>query len=177
MAILEHHLKAVKKGDDVNVQQLAAGTPGFSGAELENVVNQAAVRASKAKATSVKMQDFEWAKDKVMMGAEKRSMLITDKEKEMTAYHEAGHALACMFTKGADQLHKITIMPRGQSLGMTMHLPEMDSYSMSMSQYRAHIDVAMGGKVAEELIYGRDGVTSGCASVSWLRCNSIKTSY
>ena len=173
MAILEHHLKAVKKGDDVNVQQLAAGTPGFSGAELENVVNQAAVRASKAKATSVKMQDFEWAKDKVMMGAEKRSMLITDKEKEMTAYHEAGHALACMFTKGADQLHKITIMPRGQSLGMTMHLPEMDSYSMSMSQYRAHIDVAMGGKVAEELIYGRDGVTSGCASVSWLRCGSI----
>lgn len=164
MAILEHHIKHVIPGDDVNLEQLAAGTPGFSGAELENVVNQAAVHASKAKAKAVKMQDFEWARDKVMMGAEKRSMVITDKEKEMTAYHEAGHALVGMFTKGANPLHKITIMPRGQSLGMTMHLPEMDKYSSSMSEYKAHIDVAMGGKVAEEIIYGSEQVTSGVAS-------------
>lgn len=177
MAIIKHHMKNIKPGDDVDIAQLANGTPGFSGAELENVVNQAAVHASKAKAKAVKMQDFEWAKDKVMMGAEKRSMLITDKEKEMTAYHEAGHALAVMYTEGANKLHKITIMPRGRSLGMTMHLPEMDSYSQSMKQYRAHIDVCMGGKVAEELIYGRDEVTSGCASVSHLICHFLRLSY
>ncbi|ELR08695.1 hypothetical protein GMDG_03377 [Pseudogymnoascus destructans 20631-21] len=161
MAILKHHMTNVVKGSDVNLEQLAAGTPGFSGAELENVINQAAVHASKAKALAVSMKDFEWAKDKVMMGAEKRSMVITDKEKEMTAYHEAGHALVGMFTKGANPLHKVTIMPRGQSLGMTMHLPEIDKYSKTMSEYRAHIDVCLGGKMAEELIYGADQVTSG----------------
>lgn len=166
MAILAHHMRNVKSGDDVSVETLAAGTPGFSGAELENVVNQAAVRASKAKAAAVTMKDFEWAKDKVMMGAEKRSMIISPHEKEMTAYHEAGHALLVMFTKGADQLHKITIMPRGQSLGMTMHLPAIDKYSMSMNEYWARIDVCLGGKIAEEMIYGTDAVTSGCASVS-----------
>ena len=166
MAILKHHMTNVVKGSDVNLETLASGTPGFSGAELENVINQAAVHASKAKALAVSMKDFEWAKDKVMMGAEKRSMVISDKEKEMTAYHEAGHALVGMFTKGASPLHKITIMPRGQSLGMTMHLPEIDKYSTSMNEYRAHIDVCLGGKVAEELIYGTDEVTSGVASVS-----------
>jgi ATP-dependent metalloprotease len=166
MAILKHHMKNVILGPDVNIEQLAAGTPGFSGAELENVINQAAVRASKAKARAVSMNDFEWAKDKVMMGAEKRSMVISPKEKEMTAYHEAGHALVGMFTKGAHPLHKITIMPRGQSLGMTMHLPEIDKYSVSMSEYLANIDVALGGKVAEEIVYGSDNVTSGVANVS-----------
>jgi len=166
MAILQHHMKHIIPDKDVNIEQLAAGTPGFSGAELENVINQAAVHASKAKAKAVTMQDFEWAKDKVMMGAEKRSMVITDKEKMMTAYHEAGHALVGMFTKGSYPLHKITIMPRGQSLGMTMHLPEIDKYSSSMSEYLAHIDVALGGKVAEEIVYGSDQVTSGVASVS-----------
>ncbi|KFY09957.1 hypothetical protein V492_05278 [Pseudogymnoascus sp. VKM F-4246] len=163
MAILKHHMTNVVQGKDVNIEQLAAGTPGFSGAELENVINQAAVHASKAKALAVSMKDFEWAKDKVMMGAEKRSMVISDKEKEMTAYHEAGHALVGMFTKGASPLHKITIMPRGQSLGMTMHLPEIDKYSKSMSEYRAHIDVCLGGKMAEEIIYGAEEVTSGVA--------------
>ncbi|KAL5346328.1 i-AAA protease yme1 [Pseudogymnoascus australis] len=161
MAILKHHMTNVVQGNDVNLETLAAGTPGFSGAELENIINQAAVHASKAKALAVSMKDFEWAKDKVMMGAEKRSMVITDKEKEMTAYHEAGHALVCMFTKGANPLHKITIMPRGMSLGMTMHLPEIDKYSRTMSEYRAHIDICLGGKMAEELIYGADEVTSG----------------
>ncbi|OBT65490.1 hypothetical protein VE03_05020 [Pseudogymnoascus sp. 23342-1-I1] len=161
MAILKHHMTNVVKGTDVNLEKLASGTPGFSGAELENIINQAAVHASKAKAAAVMMKDFEWAKDKVMMGAEKRSMVITDKEKEMTAYHEAGHALVCMFTKGADPLHKITIMPRGMALGMTVHLPEMDKYSKTMSEYRARIDICLGGKMAEELVYGADQVTSG----------------
>lgn len=167
MAILQHHMKNIISGATVDIETLAAGTPGFSGAELENVVNQAAVHASKAKSKAVEMFDFEWAKDKVMMGAEKRSMIITDKEKEMTAYHEAGHALAVMFTNGADKLHKITIMPRGQALGMTMHLPETDKYSKTMNEYYAHIDVCLGGKIAEEMVYGSDQVTSGCSSVSY----------
>jgi ATP-dependent metalloprotease len=166
MAILKHHMKKIVAATDVSLETLAAGTPGFSGAELENIINQAAVRASKAKAQAVSMLDFEWAKDKVMMGAEKRSMIITQKEKESTAYHEAGHALVCMYTPGANQLHKVTIMPRGQALGMTMHLPEVDKYSMGKNEYEATIDVAMGGKVAEELIYGPEKVSSGVAGVS-----------
>jgi ATP-dependent metalloprotease len=164
MAILQHHMKKVIAAKDVSVEQLAAGTPGFSGAELENVINQAAVHASKAKAQAVSMLDFEWAKDKVMMGAEKRSMVITPEEKKMTAYHEAGHALVGMFTPGSDPLHKITIMPRGMALGMTMHLPEMDKYSMGMNEYEAHIAVLLGGKVAEEMIYGSEKVSSGVAN-------------
>jgi ATP-dependent metalloprotease len=170
MAILKHHMKDVIIGTDVSVESLAAGTPGFSGAELENIINQAAVHASKAKAKAVSMFDFEWAKDKVMMGAEKKSMVITQKEKEMTAYHEAGHALVIMFTPGFDPLHKITIMPRGQALGLTMHLPEIDKYSKGMNEYEAQIAVSLGGKVAEELIYGSDKVTSGCASVRYCLC-------
>jgi ATP-dependent metalloprotease len=165
MAILKHHMKKIAAAADVNLEALAAGTPGFSGAELENVINQAAVHASKAKAKAVSMWDFEWAKDKVMMGAEKKSMVITPKEKEMTAYHEAGHALVIMYTQGANPLHKITVMPRGQSLGMTTHLPEIDKYSKTMREYLALIDVCLGGKVAEELMYGDDSVTSGVAGV------------
>lgn len=178
MEILRHHMKKIVTGKDVSLEDLAAGTPGFSGAELENIINQAAVHASKAKAQAVSMFDFEWAKDKVMMGAEKKSMIISQKEKEMTAYHEAGHALVVMFTPGTNALHKITIMPRGQSLGMTMHLPEIDKYSMGMNEYQSQIDVCMGGKVAEELIYGADKVTSGVASVRNLtmiysHCNGL----
>lgn len=166
MAILKHHMKKVVAAKDVSLEALAAGTPGFSGAELENIINQAAVHASKAKAQAVSMFDFEWAKDKVMMGAERKSMVMSEKEKEMTAYHEAGHALAIMFTPGTNQLHKVTIMPRGASLGMTMHLPEMDKYSTTMNEMKAQIDVCLGGKIAEELIYGPDKVTSGASSVS-----------
>jgi ATP-dependent metalloprotease len=166
MAILKHHMRNILAAPDVNLEALAAGTPGFSGAELENVINQAAVRASKAKAKAVAMADFEWAKDKVMMGAEKRSMVITPREKELTAYHEAGHALVLMYTKGADPLHKVTIMPRGQALGMTMHLPEIDRYSRSMTEYLASIDVCLGGKIAEEIVFGDEQVTSGVASVN-----------
>jgi len=110
------------------------------------------------------MLDFEWAKDKVMMGAEKRSMIISPEEKKLTAYHEAGHALVCMFTPGAKNLHKVTIMPRGTALGLTHFLPEMDKHSMNTTEYRAQIEVALGGKIAEGLIYGPDSVTSGVSS-------------
>lgn len=165
LAILKHHMKKIIASPDVNVETLASGTPGFSGAELENIINQAAVHASRAKAKAVSMLDFEWAKDKVMMGAEKRSMVISQHEKEMTAYHEAGHALVLMFTPGTDPLHKVTIMPRGSALGITFHLPAMDKYSMTLDEYESRIDVCMGGKVAEELKYGPTKVTSGVSSV------------
>ncbi|KAG0653034.1 Tat-binding [Hyphodiscus hymeniophilus] len=164
VAILRHHMKKIITGKDVSLETLAAGTPGFSGAELENIINQAAVHASKAKATAVTMLDFEWAKDKVMMGAEKKSMVVSQKEKEMTAYHEAGHALQLMFLPNMDPLHKITIMPRGQALGITSHLPEMDKYSQSMNEYESLIALCMGGKAAEELVYGSDMVTSGVSN-------------
>jgi len=165
VAILKHHMSKIIADKEVSLEALAAGTPGFSGADLENIINQAAVHASRAKASAVSMLDLEWAKDKVMMGAEKKSMVISQHEREMTAYHEAGHALVCMFTPGANQLYKITIMPRGQALGMTMHLPEMDKYSTGMDEYEARLDVCMGGKVAEEIIYGSQKVTSGASSV------------
>ena len=165
VAILKHHMKKIVAGKDVSLETLAAGTPGFSGAELENIINQAAVHASKAKATAVTMLDFEWAKDKVMMGAEKKSMVVSQKEKEMTAYHEAGHALTLMFLPNMNPLHKITIMPRGQALGITSHLPEMDKYSQSMNEYESLIALCMGGKAAEELVYGSGMVTSGVSNV------------
>ena len=168
VAILKHHMKNVQTATDVDESIIARGTTGFSGAELENLVNQAAVRASRNKAQKVSMIDFEWAKDKIMMGAERRSAVIQEKDKLMTAYHEAGHALVGMFTDGATPLYKATIMPRGQALGITHFMAEMDKVSMARKEYSASIDVSMGGKVAEEMIYGEDNVTSGCSSV----CNS-----
>lgn len=165
VAILKHHMKNIQIDTAVDESIIARGTTGFSGAELENLVNQAAVRASKNKAQKVGMLDFEWAKDKIMMGAERRSAVIQEKDKIMTAYHEAGHALVGMFTKGASPVYKATIMPRGQTLGVTHFMDEMDKVSMARNEYRALIDVSMGGKVAEELIYGEDNVTSGCSSV------------
>ena len=163
--ILKHHMKNVQIGTDVDETVIARGTSGFSGAQLENLVNQAAVRASRNKAQKVGMLDFEWAKDKIVMGAERRSFVVQDKDKLMTAYHEGGHALVAMFTKGHPQVYKATIMPRGESLGMTSWMQEMDKVSMAKQEYVASIDVAMGGKVAEELVYGPDMVTSGCAAV------------
>ncbi len=167
VAILKHHMRNIQAGPDVDAALIARGTPGFSGAELENVVNQAAVRASKQKLKAVSMRDFEWAKDRIMMGAEKRSMVIQEKDKKMTAYHEGGHALVAMFTAGAMPLYKATIMPRGQALGITHYLPEIDKYSMARIEYQAQIDTAMGGKVAEELVYGPEYVTSGVYAVSY----------
>ncbi|KAI9673223.1 MAG: hypothetical protein M1817_003086 [Caeruleum heppii] len=164
VAILNHHMKNVQVGTDVDAAVIARGTPGFSGAELENVINQAAVHASKNKAKKVSMADFEWAKDKIMMGSERRSAVIQQKDRLMTAYHEGGHALVAMFTAGADPLYKATIMPRGQALGVTSQLPEIDKVSQAKSELIARIDICMGGKVAEELVYGPDAVTSGASS-------------
>lgn len=162
--ILKHYMKKVSMGTDVDPSLIARGTPGFSGADLENLVNQAAVHASKKGGKTVGMLDLEWAKDRVLMGAEKKSMVIQDDEKLMTAYHEAGHALVAMFTKDSDPLYKCTIMPRGPALGVTFSLPEMDRHSNTKNELLATIDMCMGGKLAEELVYGSGKVTSGCSS-------------
>lgn len=165
MHILKHHMKKIQIATEVDESLLARGTVGFSGADLESLVNQAAVRASKNKAQKVGMLDFEWAKDKIILGAERRSAIIQEKDKMQTAYHEAGHALVGMFTKGATPVYKATIMPRGESLGITHFIPEMDKVHMARIEYVADIDVSMGGKVAEQLVYGEDGVSSGCSGV------------
>ena len=165
MSILKHHMKNVQVATEVDESIIARGTSGFSGAELENLVNQAAVRASRNKSTKVTMLDFDWAKDKIIMGAERRSAVIPEKDKIMTAYHEAGHALVCLYTEGATPLYKVTIMPRGQSLGATHFMPDMDKVSQGRGELFASIDTSMGGKVAEQLIYGENNVTSGCSGV------------
>ena len=165
LSILKYHTQKVPIQPDIDISVIARQTPGFSGADLENLVNQAAVRASKNKAKSVSLLDFDWAKDKILMGAEARSRVIQDKDRRMTAYHEGAHALVAMFTDGADPVYKATIMPRGPTLGVTYQLPEMDKVSQSKKEMLAHIDVCMAGKIAEELIYGSDNVTSGASSV------------
>lgn len=164
IAILKHHMKNIKTDASVDAAEIARGSPGFSGADLENVVNQAAVRASKNKQAKVTIKDLVWAKDKIMMGAERKSAIIQQKDKVMTAYHEGGHALVAMLTEGSMPLYKATIMPRGQALGITHMLPEMDKVSETKKELMARIDVSMGGKVAEELIYGADNVTTGASS-------------
>lgn len=166
MEILKHHMKGVQTSTDVDVAVIARGTPGFSGADLENLVNQAAVHASRHKEDRVGPKDFDWAKDKIMMGAEARSRIIQDKDKLLTAYHEAGHALVAYFSPSATPLYKITIVPRGMALGITHFLPEMDMVSRNYVEYLSDIDVAMGGKAAEELVFGPDKVTSGISAVS-----------
>ncbi|EAS36224.3 ATP-dependent metallopeptidase HflB [Coccidioides immitis RS] len=162
--ILKHHMKNVQISTDVDAAVIARGTSGFSGADLENLVNQAAVHASRYKKTKVGPADFDWAKDKIIMGAESRSRVLRDEEKLLTAYHEAGHALVAYFSPAAMPLYKITIVPRGMSLGVTHFLPEMDIYSKNYTEYLADIDVSMGGKAAEELVYGPENVTSGSAA-------------
>ncbi|KAM0716691.1 hypothetical protein Q7P37_008136 [Cladosporium fusiforme] len=164
IAILKHHLRNIKFDTDVDASVIARGAPGFSGAELESIVNQAAVHASKRKATKVTLEDMVWAKDKIMMGAERRSAVIQQKDKIMTAYHEGGHALVALFTEGCDPLYKATIMPRGHALGITFQLPEMDKVSETKKGLEARIDVCMGGKVAEQLLYGEEGVSTGASS-------------
>ncbi|KAI1340014.1 peptidase family M41-domain-containing protein [Xylariaceae sp. FL0016] len=165
LAILQHHAKKIKAARDVDFQAIAQSTSGLSGAELENIVNQAAVHASKIKATFVGIQDFEWAKDRVIMGAERKTMVITAKEKEMTAYHEAGHALVGLLSQDSDSaLYKVTVLPRGFSLGHTASIPEMDKYSYTVANYLARIDMCLGGKLAEEIVFGTNQVTSGASS-------------
>jgi cell division protease FtsH len=158
------HMKTVRVGPDVDPRVIARGTPGFSGADLANIVNEAALLAARAGKRMVSMIDFEAAKDKVMMGAERRSMVMTEEEKRLTAYHEAGHALVGYSTPASDPIHKATIIPRGRALGMVMRLPEGDRISVSREKLNADIAVAMGGRVAEELIFGHDKVTAGAAS-------------
>lgn len=136
----------------------------MSGADLRNLVNTAAIRASKEGSKHVTLADFEWAKDRILMGAERLSHFVTPEGKRMTAYHEAGHALAALKTPGAMALHKVTVMPRGRALGITFQLPEQDKDSYSRKELNASIDVALGGRAAEELIFGKDDTTTGCSS-------------
>ncbi|CAO3599021.1 unnamed protein product [Absidia cylindrospora] len=162
--ILNQHMKTISMAPNVDVGVIARGTPGFSGAELANLVNQAAIQASREGAKEVGMDHLEFAKDKSIMGAERKSAVITDESKRLTAYHEGGHALLAYYTPGAMPLHKATIMPRGRALGMTIQLPEIDKDSYTKKEYIAQIDVCMGGRVAEVMIFGSDNVTSGAHS-------------
>ena len=162
--ILKHHMQNVETADDVDPSIIARGTPGLSGAELMNLVNQAAVHASQLSAPAVDMNHFEWAKDKILMGAAKKKMVITEESRINTAYHEAGHAIMAMFSKGATPLYKATILPRGRALGITFQLPEMDKVDMSKQECFARLDVCMAGKIAEEMINGKENFTFGCAS-------------
>ena len=161
--ILAVHMKKVPLAPDVETRTIARGTPGFSGADLANLVNEAALLAARRNKRLVAMQEFEDAKDKVMMGAERRSMVMTEDEKKMTAYHEAGHALVSMHEAASDPIHKATIIPRGRALGMVMRLPERDSYSYHRDKMLANLSVSMGGRVAEELVFGYDKVSSGAS--------------
>ncbi|MFC3173258.1 ATP-dependent zinc metalloprotease FtsH [Novosphingobium bradum] len=162
--ILGVHMKKLPLAPDVNPRTIARGTPGFSGADLANLCNEAALLAARRNKRLVAMQEFEDAKDKVMMGAERRSMVMTEDEKKMTAYHEAGHAIVSVNEAASDPIHKATIIPRGRALGMVMRLPERDSYSYHRDKMHANLSVSMGGRVAEELIFGHDKVSSGASS-------------
>jgi len=162
--ILQVHMRKIRAAPDVNAHVIARGTPGFSGADLANLVNEAALLAARKNKRVVTMNEFEEAKDKVMMGAERRSMVMTEEEKKLTAYHEAGHALVGLFVPGNDPLHKVTIIPRGRALGVTMNLPERDRYSVKKSELHARIAMTFGGRIAEELIFGPESVTTGASN-------------
>jgi cell division protease FtsH len=157
-------MKNVPLAADVDVKVIARGTPGFSGADLANLVNEAALMAARKNRRMVMMRDFEEAKDKVMMGAERKSMAMSEEEKRNTAYHEGGHALVALSVPSADPVHKATIIPRGRALGMVMQLPEGDRYSMNYEQMTSRLAIMMAGRVAEELIFGKEKITSGASS-------------
>lgn len=161
--ILKVHMKKVPLANNVDASVIARGTPGFSGAELANLVNEAALLAARHNKRVIGMEELEEAKDKVMMGAERKSMAMSEEEKKNTAYHEAGHALVALHEPESDPIHKATIVPRGRALGMVMRLPEGDRYSMTLAKMKADLAVTMGGRVAEEIIFGRDHVTSGAS--------------
>ena len=162
--ILDVHMKKLPLAPDVNARTIARGTPGFSGADLANLVNEAALLAARKGKRLVAMAEFEEAKDKVMMGSERKSMVMTEDEKRMTAYHEAGHAIVSIHEDASDPIHKATIIPRGRALGMVMRLPERDNYSYHRDKMHANLAVSMGGRVAEEIIFGYDKVSSGASS-------------
>lgn len=161
--ILRVHMRKVPLASDVDPKVIARGTPGFSGADLSNLVNEAALLAARLGKRTVAMLEFENAKDKVLMGAERRSLVMSDSEKRNTAYHEGGHAICAILTPGCDPVHKATIIPRGRALGMVMSLPEGDRYSKSKAQCKADLVLAMGGRVAEELIFGAENVCTGAS--------------
>ena len=163
-AILKVHIKKISVAPDVDIRTIARGTPGFSGADLANIVNESALLAARKNKKIVTMVDFEEAKDKVMMGSERRSLVMSQEEKELTAYHEGGHAIVALNQPASDPIHKATIIPRGRALGMVMRLPERDQLSMAREKMLADITVAMGGRVAEEIIFGDNKVTSGASS-------------
>ena len=162
--ILGVHMKKVPRASTSGASVIARGTPGFSGADLANLVNEAALLVARKGKRLVAMQEFEEAKDKVLMGTERRSMVMTEDEKRMTAYHEAGHAIVALHEPASDPIHKATIIPRGRALGMVMRLPERDNYSYHRDKMYANLSVSMGGRVAEEIIFGYDKVSSGASS-------------
>src|SRR3954451_12607023 len=162
--ILKVHVRKVPLAPDVNLKTIARGTPGFSGADLANLINEAALMAARRNKRMVTQAEFEDAKDKVMMGAERKSLVMTEEEKMLTAYHEGGHAIVALNVIATDPVHKATIIPRGRALGMVMQLPERDKLSMSREQMTSRLAIMMGGRVAEELVFGKEKVTSGAAS-------------
>ncbi|MDX7952442.1 ATP-dependent zinc metalloprotease FtsH [Lichenihabitans sp. Uapishka_5] len=162
--ILKVHVRKVPLSPDVDLKTVARGTPGFSGADLMNLVNESALMAARRGKRIVTMVEFEDAKDKIMMGAERRTLVMTEQEKMLTAYHEGGHALVALTVPATDPVHKATIIPRGRALGMVMQLPERDKLSMSFEQMTSRLAVLMGGRVAEELVFGKEKVTSGAQS-------------
>ncbi|MEY4762411.1 MAG: hypothetical protein RLZZ200_2267 [Pseudomonadota bacterium] len=162
--ILRVHMRRVPLGDDVKPALIARGTPGFSGADLANLVNEAALFAARANLRLVSMDQFERAKDKILMGAERRSMVMSDQEKRMTAYHEAGHAIVGLSVPEHDPVYKVTIIPRGRALGVTQFLPEEDRYSMSKRRIESAIATLFGGRIAEQIIFGEDSVTTGASN-------------
>ncbi len=162
--ILKVHMRKVPAGDDADPRVIARGTPGFSGADLANLVNEAALFAARQDSRTVRQSHFELAKDKIMMGAERKSMVMSEDDKRLTAYHEAGHAIVGRIVPEHDPVYKVTIIPRGRALGVTMFLPEEDKYSMTRKQLNSQLASLFGGRVAEELIYGKDNVTTGASN-------------
>ena len=162
--ILKVHMRKVPLGDDVDASVIARGTPGFSGADLANLVNEAALFAARGNKRLVSMTEFERAKDKIMMGAERKSMVMTESEKEMTAYHEAGHAIVGRMVPDHDPVYKVSIIPRGRALGVTMYLPEQDRWSHSKQYLESMVSSLYGGRIAEEIIYGREKMTTGASN-------------
>lgn len=164
LEILKVHTAKIKLASDVSLEVLARSTPGFSGADLANLVNEAALRAARFNKQAVEMEDFEFAKDKVMMGAERRSLALSEEEKRIVAYHEAGHALVAALLPNADPLHKVTIIPRGMALGLTQQLPEEDRYLLPKSYLEDELTVLLGGRIAEEAVFGPEKVTTGAGN-------------
>jgi cell division protease FtsH len=161
--ILRVHTRKIPLAQSVNLEPIAKGTPGLSGAELSNIVNEAALLAARRNKAAVDMDDLDDAKDKVMLGLERRSMVLSEEERKLTAYHEAGHVLVSLHVPGADPIHKVTIVPRGRSLGITHWLPEEDRHNYTKQFILSHLATAYGGRVAEELVFGPEKVTTGAA--------------